>query len=133
MRISEAASQSGLDAKTIRYYEEIDLIRPALRAENGYRDYGTRDVRLLSFVKRSRALGFSVEACRELLSLYDDTDRASGDVKRIALARISDIDQKIAELHSMREALSEVTQKCHGDDRPDCPILEGLALPLTDD
>ena len=127
MNIGEAAAISGLPAKTIRYYEEIGLVRPALRAANGYRDYGETDVRTLMFLHRARSLGFSVRDCRELLGLYQDRGRASADVKAVALRRVGDIDRKIAELEAMRAALAELAEKCHGDERPDCPILDDLA------
>lgn len=124
MNISQAATQSGLPAKTIRYYEEIGLVTPARRRDNGYRDYSERELHVLRFVSRARGLGFPVEECRALVALYGDTSRKSADVKEIALRRVSDIDRKIEELHSMRATLSELANKCHGDDRPDCPILD---------
>jgi Cu(I)-responsive transcriptional regulator len=127
MHIGEAATKAGLPAKTIRFYEEIGLVKPALRAENGYRSYADRDVHVLQFLHRARSLGFSVEDCRELLALYQDRRRASSDVKAVALARIVDIETKIEELQSMKAALSHLAKKCHGDDRPDCPILDDLA------
>ena len=127
MNIGEAAALSGLPPKTIRYYEEIGLVRPAMRAANGYRDYGLRDVRTLMFLHRARSLGFSVRDCRELLALYQDRDRASAEVKSVALRRIGDIDRKVAELEAMRTALAELAERCHGDERPDCPILDDLA------
>lgn len=127
MNIGEAAEVSGVPAKTIRYYESIGLIRPATRASNGYRHYGETDVQMLRFVSRARGLGFSVKDVGELLALYRDKSRRSADVKRIALANVAHIDRKIAELESMRATLMELTHKCHGDHRPDCPILADLA------
>ena len=127
MNIGDAAERSGLPAKTIRYYEDIGLVTPSGRRANGYRDYDDRDVHRLRFVQRSRSLGFTVEECRELLGLYADTNRASADVKAIATERIADIDRKIAELEAMRHTLTRLAEQCHGDDRPDCPILDGLA------
>jgi Cu(I)-responsive transcriptional regulator len=127
MNISEAALQSGLPAKTIRYYEDIGLVDPARRRDNGYRDYGERDVHLLRFLHRARDLGFTVADCRALVSLYTDRGRRSADVKEIALNRIADIDRKITELGEMRALLSTLVDKCHGDDRPDCPILDNFA------
>lgn len=127
MNIGEAAGRSGMPAKTIRYYEEIGLIGPAERGENGYRAYDEHDVQMLRFVKRARELGFGVEACRNLLSLYRDRSRASADVRRIALERIDDIDRKIAELRQMRATLHHLVEACHGDERPDCPILDDFA------
>lgn len=127
MNISDAASRSGLPAKTIRYYEEIGLVMPAGRRENGYRDYAERDVHMLRFLARARGLGFSVADCRALVALYADTARKSADVKDIALKRVGDIDAKINELRAMRATLVDLAERCHGDDRPDCPILEEFA------
>ncbi len=127
MNIGEAAALSRLPAKTIRYYEEIGLVRPAIRAGNGYRDYGETDVHTLTFVQRARSLGFSIEDCRELLALYRDRRRASADVKAVALHRIAEVERKIAELESLRAALAELAERCHGDARPACPILDDVA------
>ena len=127
MNISQAAEQSGLPPKTIRYYEEIGLVEPARRRDNGYRDYGSRDVHMLRFVQRARDLGFTVADCRTLLSLYTDSERHSADVKALALHRIAEIDRKIAELGEMRAVLTTLADKCHGDERPDCPILDEFA------
>ncbi len=127
MNISEAAARAELPPKTIRYYEEIGLVKPARRRANGYRDYSERDIHTLCFVARARGLGFPVEECRALVALYGDTTRKSGDVKDIALRRIAEIDGKIRELESMRATLHELAVKCHGDDRPDCPILNEFA------
>ena len=127
MNISQAAAQSGLPPKTIRYYEDIGLVDPALRRDNGYRDYGSRDIHLLRFLHRARDLGFTVADCRALLSLYTDRKRRSADVKEIALNRITDIDRKIGELGEMRAVLATLADKCHGDERPDCPILDEFA------
>ena len=126
MNIGTAAEASGLPAKTIRYYEEIGLVAPA-RRDNGYRDYDEADVHRLRFLHRARGLGFSIDDCRHLLSLYDDKHRASADVKALARQRIGDIDAKIAELQSLRGTLSALVHACHGDERPDCPILDELA------
>ncbi|PLW74832.1 Cu(I)-responsive transcriptional regulator [Cohaesibacter celericrescens] len=126
MNIGLASKASHLPAKTIRYYEEIELITPA-RLENGYREYSDKDIHRLTFLQRSRGLGFSIEECRLLLSLYDDKDRASADVKSIAISKISEIDQKILELKALKSTLSELTVHCHGNDKPDCPILDGLS------
>jgi MerR family copper efflux transcriptional regulator len=127
MNIGEAARQSGLPAKTIRFYEDIGLVLPNARRSNGYRDFGERDVHELRFVAHGRSLGFSVEQCRALLDLYRDRDRASAEVKAIAAARMADIDRKIEELRAMRATLEHFIERCHGDDRPECPILDGLA------
>ena len=126
MNIGEAAAQTGLPAKTIRYYEEIRLIQPH-RAENGYRSFDEKDLHKLSFLARARALGFSIEDCRMLLALYEDETRASADVKRVAEGHLKRIDQKIADLEAMRATLSELVEACAGDHRPDCPILKGLS------
>ncbi|MBB4301740.1 Cu(I)-responsive transcriptional regulator [Rhodobium orientis] len=126
MNIGQAARRSALPAKTIRYYEEIGLVAPG-RRDNGYRDYDASDVHKLQFLKRARGLGFSIDDCRHLLSLYEDKHRASADVKALARARIEDIDARMAELQSLRTTLAKLVECCHGDDRPDCPILDDLA------
>jgi len=128
MNIGEAAESSGLPAKTIRYYEDIGLV-VADRRGNGYRDYAEEHVHKLRFIQRARSLGFTVDECRNLLSLYEDRNRASAEVKQLAEARLADIDLKIAELRGMRAALSELIDACRGDHRPDCPILNDLARP----
>ncbi|RFC65441.1 Cu(I)-responsive transcriptional regulator [Fulvimarina endophytica] len=125
MNIGEAAKLSGLPPKTIRYYEEIGLLKPA-RASNGYRDYHDRDVYVLRFLQRSRSLGFSIEDTRRLLSLYADKNRHSQDVKQLARRRVEEIDRKIAELQTLKSALWSLTERCHGDLDPDCPILEEI-------
>ncbi|SMH26653.1 Cu(I)-responsive transcriptional regulator [Mesorhizobium australicum] len=126
MNIGTAADRSGLPPKTIRYYEDIGLIRPD-RAGNGYRDYSMEDVHRLRFLQRSRGLGFSVEECRQLLSLYSDKHRESAEVKAIAEAKLMKIDRKLAELQGLRDVLKHLVAHCHGDDRPECPIIDGLA------
>ncbi|MEQ1952820.1 Cu(I)-responsive transcriptional regulator [Mesorhizobium yinganensis] len=126
MNIGTASEKSGLPPKTIRYYEDIGLLSPG-RADNGYRDYSTADVHRLRFLQRSRGLGFSVEECRQLLSLYGDTHRESAEVKAIAESKLVEIDRKIAELNALRATLSHLVHACHGDHRPECPILEDLA------
>ncbi|MBS8260416.1 Cu(I)-responsive transcriptional regulator [Roseibium polysiphoniae] len=126
MNISAAAQLANLPAKTIRYYEDIDLVRPD-RLDNGYRDYSESDVHRLRFLQRSRSLGFTIEECRLLLSLYDDDHRASADVKAIANAKILEVDRKIAELQGLKTTLSALARDCHGDDRPECPIMDDLA------
>jgi Cu(I)-responsive transcriptional regulator len=126
MNIGEASEHSGLPVKTIRYYEDIGLVRP-LRSENGYRDFVDSDLQRLKFLQRSRSLGFSIDECRELLSLYEDRNRASADVKAITHAKIREVDRKIEELRSLRKVLSELVTACHGDDRPDCPIIDDLS------
>ncbi|QPC88776.1 Cu(I)-responsive transcriptional regulator [Mesorhizobium sp. NBSH29] len=126
MNIGTASEKSGLPPKTIRYYEEIGLLK-ADRAGNGYRDYSISDVHRLRFLQRSRSLGFSVEECRQLLSLYGDKERESADVKAMAQTKLAEIDRKIGDLVSLRDLLSHLVQNCHGDERPDCPIIDGLA------
>jgi Cu(I)-responsive transcriptional regulator len=126
MNIGEASERSGLPAKTIRYYEDISLVAPD-RADNGYRDYSASDVHRLRFLHRARNLGFSIDECRLLLSLYSDRNRASADVKAVAEQKLVEIDAKIAELQSLKSALQPLVDCCHGDDRPDCPILDDLA------
>ena len=128
MNIGHAAEASGLPPKTIRYYEEIGLVRSDRRGNN-YRDESERALHGLRFLARARALGFSIEECRQLLSLYADTERASADVRQLAKAHISEIDSKIAELQAMKNTLAKLVRACHGDERPDCPILEDLAAP----
>lgn len=127
MRIGDAARASGLPVKTVRYYADIGLVAPSGRGGNGYRDYSERDVRRLGFVRRARAFGFSIDECRELLGLYADRGRASADVKRIAEARIVELDRQMAELAALRSDLQHLAEACAGDGRPDCPILNGLA------
>ena len=126
MNIGDASERSGLPSKTIRYYEDIQLLKPA-RSGNGYRDYSDEDIHRLRFLQRSRSLGFSVEECRQLLSLYGDKARESADVKAIAEAKLAEIDRKIAELRGLQKTLQHLVRHCHGDGRPDCPILEELS------
>ena len=126
MNIGEAADMTGLPSKTIRYYEDIGLIKPD-RAANGYRDYDDKDVHRLAFIQRSRSLGFSIDECRSLLSLYEDKERASSDVKALATDKIREIDRKLRELKSLRDTLKTLVDHCHGDDRPDCPIINEIA------
>lgn len=126
MNIGQASDTTGLPVKTIRYYEDIELVRPA-RASNGYRDFSNEDIHRLAFVQRSRSLGFSIEECRLLLSLYDNKERASADVKAMALEKITKIDRKLEELNSLKDTLKLLAENCHGDERPDCPIINNLA------
>ncbi|WP_151717490.1 Cu(I)-responsive transcriptional regulator [Gemmobacter serpentinus] len=126
MNIKEVADRAGLPAKTIRYYEEIGLIRPA-RAENGYRAFRETDLHKLAFIGRARGLGFTIEDCRALLALYEDQARASADVKALAEAHLTRIEAKLQELQAMKRTLSGLVAACAGDGRPDCPILTGLS------
>ncbi|MCY1404395.1 HTH-type transcriptional regulator HmrR [compost metagenome] len=127
MNIGQAARHSGLSAKMIRYYESIGLLKPAHRSDSGYRLYGPDDLHTLAFIKRSRDLGFSLEEVAKLLTLWQDRQRASADVKALAHRHIEDLNRKIDELVSLRDTLQELVTHCQGDDRPDCPILKDLA------
>lgn len=125
MNIGDAATKTGLPAKTLRYYEEIGLVKP-LRDTNGYRAFRDSDIHKLTFLGRARALGFTIEDCRNLLALWEDTSRASADVRAIAKEHLREIEIKIADLQDMQATLSELVRDCAGDDRPDCPILKRL-------
>lgn len=127
MNIGEAASESGISAKMIRYYESVDLIPVASRSETGYRVYSDDDVHSLRFIRRARDLGFPVEQIRELLTLWHDRSRASADVKRIALQHVEALEAKALRLHEMARTLQYLADTCHGDARPHCPIIETLA------
>lgn len=124
--VGEAGEAAGLPAKTLRYYEQIGLVIPDRRG-NGYRAYRPSDVHRLRFLKRARSLGFSIEDCRVLLSLYRDPERSSSEVRAIAAEHRDEIDRKIAALRSLRKELDRLIEACHGDHRPDCPILDELA------
>ncbi len=126
MNIGDAAKASGVSAKMIRYYEETSLIPPASRASSGYRVYSDQDVHMLKFIRRARDLGFSVGGIEELLGLWRDRSRQSADVKRLALSHVADLRQKIRELEDMAGTLESLAATCHGDERPDCPILSDL-------
>ncbi|BAN50777.1 Cu(I)-responsive transcriptional regulator [Metapseudomonas resinovorans] len=126
MNIGQAAKQSGLTAKMIRYYESIGLLPAAGRSDSGYRQYSSQDLHTLAFIKRSRDLGFSLEEVGRLLELWQDRQRASADVKSLARDHIEALNRKIAELAGLRDTLQELVEHCQGDHRPDCPILKDL-------
>ena len=127
MNIGEAAKASGVSAKMIRHYESVGLVPEALRTESGYRQYTAKEVSTLSFVRQSRDLGFSIEQIRELLGLWQDRKRPSRQVRALAQAHIQELDEKLEELHAMKATLEHLVHCCHGDDRPDCPIIDTLA------
>jgi Cu(I)-responsive transcriptional regulator len=127
MNVGQAAEQSGLPVKTVRYYSDIGLVKPNGRTDAGYRVYGHEEVSKLTFIRRARAFDFSISDCRELLGLYEDQTRSSRDVKEIALKRLEQIERKLEELKMLRDELARVAHECHGDNRPDCPILESFA------
>jgi MerR family transcriptional regulator, copper efflux regulator len=127
MNIGQAADASGVSAKMIRYYESIGLIPKTVRTEAGYRVYSDNDVHTLGFIRRARDLGFSVEQIGELVALWRDRDRASTDVKRIALEHVDILERKARELQEMASTLKHLAKHCHGDERPECPVIEGLA------
>ena len=127
MNIGEAAKASGVSAKMIRHYESIKLMSPASRSDAGYRQYSGRDVRTLLFIRRSRDLGFSTKEIQNLLSLWQDRERPSREVKALAKEHLADLDKKLDELQAMKTELEHLVGCCYGDERPDCPILERLA------
>ena len=127
MNIGGVAAVSGVTPKMIRHYEAIGLLRPAERRPNAYRDYGDRDIHELKFIRRARRLGFSIAEIGELLALWRDRGRPSREVKRIAEAHIGGLQARVAEMQAMADTLRHLVAACHGDDRPDCPILDDLA------
>jgi len=127
MNIGSAARASGLPVKTVRYYSDIGLVTPDGRSDSGYRQYAEAELSKLVFARRTRAFGFSIEQTRELLSLYEDRNRSSADVKAIAERRLAEIEAKMRELKALHDELSHLVACCHGDDRPDCPIISGFA------
>ncbi|MEX2365013.1 MAG: MerR family DNA-binding protein [Pseudohongiellaceae bacterium] len=131
MLIKDAAAASGLPAKTIRYYESLGLVQ-SRRADNGYRQYGTRDVERMQFLARSRTLGFSLEECQSLLDLYDDPGRASAAVNELARQHLNELDDKIRELNAMKHTLIGLVSRCPGNQSPDCAILDSLAHGQTE-
>ncbi|MDR3473646.1 MAG: Cu(I)-responsive transcriptional regulator [Devosia sp.] len=127
MQIGEIARRAGISAKMIRHYEAIGLIPMPDRRESNYREYGHHDLHRLGFVRRARELGFSIDEIRDLLRLWADTERSSAEVKRLTEAHIAELDAKIGLLQEMRTTLATLADACEGDERPDCPIIEGLA------
>ena len=125
--IGEAAARSGVSAKMIRHYESLSLLPKVGRTTSGYRQYGPREVHTLRFVRRARELGFSMIEIAALLKLWQNRRRASADVKRIALSHVADLDRRMSEMAAMKRTLEALAACCHGDDRPDCPILDELA------
>jgi Cu(I)-responsive transcriptional regulator len=126
LTIGEAATRSGVPPKTIRFYEEAGIIKPAPRAENRYRAYSEPDVHTLRFIHRARGLGFPLKDVAALLALYRHKGRSSRDVKRLALRHVAELDRKIAELTAIRNTIFTLAEKCRGDHRPECPILDDL-------
>jgi MerR family copper efflux transcriptional regulator len=124
--IGEAAARSGVSAKMVRHYESLGLLPTVARTDSGYRQYGEREVHTLRFIRRGRDLGFSMAEIAELLKLYQNRRRASGNVKRIALAHVADLERRMNELAEMKRTLEHLAHCCHGDERPDCPILDEL-------
>lgn len=129
MTIGQASARSGVPAKTMRFYEELGLLKPAERLANRYRGYDEGNVQTLRFIRRARDLGFSLQEIDKLLALYRNRRRASEDVKRMALAHVTELDHKIAELTRIRDTLADLARHCRGDQRPDCPILDELERP----
>lgn len=131
LNIGEAAKRTGLSQKMIRHYESLGLFTPQARSKAGYRQYGPGDLHALFFIRSARELGFSLKQIAELTSLWHDRERASYEVKRLALEHIASLEAKAETLHKMAATLRELAQQCHGDDRPECPILDGLQGPAT--
>lgn len=125
--IGEAAARSGVSAKMLRHYESLGLLPQVARTEAGYRLYSDKEVHTLRFIRRARDLGFSIVEITELLKLWQNRRRASSEVKRIALAHVADLDRRLAEMTAMKRSLEALASCCHGDERPDCPILDGLS------
>ncbi|HEU4498569.1 MAG TPA: Cu(I)-responsive transcriptional regulator [Sphingomicrobium sp.] len=126
MKIGEISEASGVSQRMIRHYEKIGLIPPAVRRDSGYRDYDRRDLHTLRFIGRARDMGFPIEEIRTLLALWHDRDRSSAEVKKLALSRAAELRERIAVLEEMRRTLEHLAASCHGDDRPDCPIIGEL-------
>lgn len=127
LNIGQAAAQSGVSAKMVRHYESLGLLPKVARTQAGYRQYGEREVHTLRFIRHARQLGFGMTEVAELLKLWQNRQRSSADVKRIALAHVADLDRRMREMADMKRTLERLAQCCHGDERPDCPILDELA------
>ena len=127
MNISTAAAKAGLTVKTVRYYDSIGLVSPYQSPATGYRDYAEADIAKLQFIGTARRFNFSIEECRELLSLYEDKNRSSETVKALTVQKIAEIEDRLAELTSLRDQLAHLAEACHGDHRPDCPILDAFS------
>jgi MerR family copper efflux transcriptional regulator len=127
MNIGKAAKLSNLTVKAVRYYANIGLVKPQQNITTGYRDYTDGEVSKLKFIGKARKFDFSIDECRELLSLYEDKNRTSKEVKKMTLEKISQIDSKLRDLNGLKKELSYLANNCHGDDRPNCPILEELS------
>ena len=127
MNIGKASKLSDLTVKATRYYANIDLVKPKQDSQTGYRNYTEKDVLKLKFIGKARSFNFSIEECRDLLSLYENENRPCKEVKKITLEKISEIDKKLNDLKALRKELSHLANNCHGDDRPNCPILEALS------
>ena len=127
MNIGKAANDSGLTVKTVRYYSNLGIIKPQVDPDTGYRDYSESDLAKLQFVAKARKFDFNLRECRELLALYENTERSSKEVKALTLAKIEEIDTKLSELQMLKDQLSKLASACHGDDRPNCPILDALS------
>ena len=126
MNIGQASKASGVSQRMLRHYEKIGLIPPAARRDSGYRDYDQRDLHTLRFIGHARDMGFPIEEIRTLLALWRDRERSSAEVKKLALSRAAELRERIAVLEDMRRTLEHLAESCHGDDRPDCPILDEL-------
>ena len=126
LKIGEVANRSGVSPKTIRFYEEAGIIKRAARGENHYRSYGEADIQTLRFIQRARALGFPLKDISKLLELYRNGKRASRTVKKLALEHVAELDRKIAEMTAIRNTIAALSDRCEGNDRPECPILDEL-------
>ena len=127
MNIGKASKLSDLTVKATRYYANIDLVKPKQDSQTGYGNYTEKDVLKLKFIGKARSFNFSIDECRDLLSLYENENRPSKEVKKITLEKISEIDKKLNDLKTLRKELSHLANNCNGDDRPNCPILEALS------